>query len=54
MKTLRIIIFISTLVLVFIQYSLAQGFEPVSKKGLFNIGIEGAVQFTSINNFSSF
>ena len=38
----------------FTQTSFSQGFEPTTKKGLFNIGFEGGLQFTSINSYSSF
>lgn len=31
----------------------AQGFDPASKKGTFNIGAEGGIQFTNLRNFSS-
>ena len=31
-----------------------QGFEPVSKKGKFNIGAEGGVQFTNIKSYNGF
>jgi hypothetical protein len=33
--------------------SFSQGFEPTVKKGAFNVGIEGGVQFTNINSYSS-
>lgn len=49
-----IILFFTALFFLIIQESFSQGFEPISKKGLFNIGAEGGVQFTSIHNYSSF
>lgn len=46
--------FLITLFFFYTQTAFSQGFEPTTKKGLFNIGIEGGVQFTSINSYSSF
>lgn len=43
-----------SLVLFFTQNSFSQGFEPISKKGTFNVGLEGGIQFTSLRSYYSY
>ncbi len=49
---LRFIVFFLILFILPVVFY-AQDFEPASKKGTFNIGAEGGIQFTNVSNFAS-